>query len=528
MSTFDQTRRAGVLVPLFSLRGRPGGSTGFGVGEIPDIVPFARWAARAGFSVVQLLPVNEVSGGETSPYAASSAFALDPVYLGLDACEDFAAIGGRGALTDEDRAAIDAMADAPTVRWTLVRALKGRLLQRAFAHFRDREWRSGSARARAFDEFCASSKAWLDDYALFAALHDKHETWWRDWPAPLRDRDPAALARAREELADAILGKRWVQWQLDEQWRHARWVAGEAGVQLMGDLPFMVSIDSADVWAHPEAFELDKRVGTPPDAFSAEGQDWGLPLYDWKALEKTDFAWIRARAARSAELYGLYRVDHVIGLYRTYYRTTDPQAESANKTAAGFSPPEEKDQIALGERLLPILAEGAEVVAEDLGMVPDFLRPSLTKLGIPGYKVMRWEKEEDGSFRDPAEYPPLSVATNGTHDITTNAEWWDTLEPEEKKALLAVPGLTHLTADQPFDEAVRDALLRVVWQSPAALVLVPFQDALGSRERVNVPGTVAETNWSYRTAMDLTALEADGATVDRLRRLSEESGRLRP
>jgi 4-alpha-glucanotransferase len=515
MKRFDETRRAGVLLPLFSIRT----PSGFGTGEIPDIAPFAAWAARAGFSVFQLLPVNEVSEGETSPYAAATAFALDAVYLGLEACEDFAAVGGRGSLSDEDRKELDALAASPTVEWARVRALKARHLRRAFEHFRDREWSTGSDRARAFSAFGEESAAWLDDYALFAALHDKHRTWWRDWPEGLRERRPDALAAAREELADAILQKRWTQWQLDLQWREARRASEAAGVELMGDLPFMCSIDSADVWARTDQFRIDLRCGTPPDAFSAEGQDWGLPLYHWTEMAKNDFAWIRARARRSSALYALYRVDHVIGLYRTYYRCGD------DKTSCGFSPCDEADQIALGERVLPILAESAEVVAEDLGMVPDFLRPSLTKLGIPGYKVLRWEKEEDGTFRDPAAYPSLSVATNGTHDITTNAEWWDTLERDEKSKLLALPGLQGLDVERAFDSEVRDALLRVVYDSPSALALVPFQDALGSRERVNVPGTVAPTNWSYRTAMDLPTLASDTSTTERLRRLTEESRR---
>jgi 4-alpha-glucanotransferase len=520
LSMSERRRRACVLMPLFSIRGR-----GWGLGEIPDLPAFTGWARSAGFSILQLLPVGEVCGGETSPYAASSAFSIDPIYLGLDACEDFRLAGGQEALAAADRAELEALNAAPTVQWHRVRALKERAIALAFARFLRDEWQTGSTRAGELSRFREEQAAWLEDDALFSVLHEKYRKSWLDWPAHLRARTPDALAAAREEHREAILARCWMQWQLDRQWHDARAQARDQGVELMGDLPFVVSTDSADVWSHPELFKPEMRVGTPPDAFSAEGQDWGLPLYDWEELANTDFAWMKARAARAGDLYALYRVDHVIGLYRTYFRGPG-QKEGA------FVPSEEEDQVALGEKVLKILADAGEVVAEDLGMVPPFLRPSLTKLEIPGYKVLRWEKDDAPKgeeprmvFRDPAEWSELSVATSGTHDIETNAEWYDALPAEEREALALVPGL-ELVADHPeFDEAVRDALLRAIYAAPSEIVAVPFQDALGSRERVNLPGTVLETNWTYRMAMSLAALREDRVTAQRLARLSTETGR---
>jgi 4-alpha-glucanotransferase len=513
-----------VLIPLFSIR-----DGGWGLGEIPDLAPFAAWARASGFSIVQLLPVGEVCGGETSPYAASSAFAIDPVYLGLDACEDFRRAGGREALSPEERAELDVLKAAPSVQWHRVRALKMRAAGRAFQRFLREEWSRESERAKELARFRERHAAWLEDYALFAVLHDQFQKSWLDWPEGLRARAPEALAAAREEHREAILGKTWMQWQLDLQWHEARARAAESGVELMGDLPFVVSTDSADVWSRPDCFRPELRVGTPPDAFSADGQDWGLPLYDWAALERSGFQWMKARAARLGELYSAYRVDHVIGLYRTYYRKNGEKQGT-------FIPETEEDQIRLGETILKILAEAGEVVAEDLGMVPPFLRPSLTELEIPGYKVLRWEKDDVPAsteaeagprivYRDPAEYPELSVATSGTHDIETNAEWYDALDEEERDALAEVPGLEVLADHPEFDDVVRDALLRVLYAAPSEIVAVPFQDALGSRERVNLPGTVLDTNWTYRMPMDLAALREDGATARRLARLSSETGR---
>jgi 4-alpha-glucanotransferase len=280
-------------MPLFSLRPRGGG---FGVGEIPDLPVFARWAARAGFRVVQLLPVGAVCGGETSPYAAASAFAIDPVYLGLDACEDFRLAGGREALGPEDRARLHELGAAPRVRWGEVGPLKNRAAAAAFARFARQEWATGSERARQLGRFIEERRDWLEDWSLFSALHDRLQKSWVDWEPPLRERAPEALAAAREEHREAILFRCWLQWQLDEQWHAARAAAAQHGVELMGDLPFVVSTDSADVWSHRDIFHPELRVGTPPDAFSAEGQDWGLPLYDWRALERSGWGWMRGRA----------------------------------------------------------------------------------------------------------------------------------------------------------------------------------------------------------------------------------------
>jgi 4-alpha-glucanotransferase len=165
-----------------------------------------------------------------------------------------------------------------------------------------------------------------------------------------------------------------------------------------------------------------------------------------------------------------------------------------------------------------------EVVAEDLGTIPPFLRPSLDKLRVPGYRVLRWEKDGE-TYRDPASWPPLSVATSATHDTETTAEWYDKLSVEERRELLRLPGLTDLDPEREFDDRVRDALLKLIYGAPSTLVLVPFQDTMGTRERVNVPGTVGEENWSYRMAMDIEALLGDEAPAARLAALASETDR---
>jgi isoamylase len=508
-------RRAGVLVPLFSLRG----PSSWGCGDISDLPRFAGWASRAGLSVVQLLPVHPTSSVDPSPYAAVSAFALDPVFLGLEACEDFQAAGGRQELPPELRRELDELAASPRVVWPRVRKLKRLAARRAFERFLRDEWKSRSRRAQQLAAFMKENRAWLDDHALYTVIHGKLGRSWLEWPAGLRKRTPDAVSALRREQDDDLLEQAWLQWQLDLQWHQARAEASRQGVSLMGDLPFTVAMDSADVWSRPDGFRVDLRVGTPPEKGAPDGQDWGLPAYDWDNLQRNEFGWIRERAARAGSLFSAYRIDHVIGFYRSYVR-------SAGEPQGWFWPAHESAQISLGETILRIMRTSGEVVAEDLGSLPPFIPPSLQRLTIPGYRVLRWEKD-GAAFRDPASWPKLSVATNATHDTSTTAQWFESLPSEERAALSRVPGLEGLATREHFDDEVRDALLGVLYRSPSQLVIVPFPDLFGQREQLNVPGTVGETNWSYRLPVDVGQLEGDGEASARLSRLARDSGRAR-
>jgi len=535
-------RRAGVLVPLFSLRTE----RGWGVGEIPDIVPAAEWLADAGHGVLQLLPIVDPAAGQESPYFAQTAFGIDGLYLALDEVEDLAAAGGAGRVLGPD--GLEALARARAaarVDHGTVRSLKARALEAAFRRFLETEWRGKSGRAAALEEFRARHEAWLDDYALFRVLKERAGgAHWREWPAPLRDRDPAALARVRREALERFLFHVYVQWQAEEQWERARGRAAALGVRLKGDLPFVVAWDSADVWERPHEFRHDASLGAPPDAFSADGQDWDLPVYRFDVMGRTGDEWFRERGRRASELYDLVRVDHVVGLYRQW---TCPRGAGARH--GRFVPEAEAEQVLLGERILRALAGSgdAELIAEDLGVVPDFVRASLTRLGIPGYRVFRWEADRDFRaggrpvYRDPARYPALSVATTGTHDNEPLAEWWEALDAETRRAVLAIPGLGGLRerhggdagAAAPalarFSPEVHDAVLGLLYASGSGLVVLPVQDVLGSRERVNTPATVGPQNWTYRlpaTLAELRGREPWRSRAAALRELAARTGRL--
>lgn len=518
-------RHAGLLVPLFSIPSR----ASWGIGEIGDIPALASWLGQAGLDLLQLLPIHEMAVGQRSPYSAMTAMAIDPIFISVGAIPEFVAAGGERAMAREWRERLEAARRSPAIDHPLVRSVKEPALRAAFAEFERRAAGEGAREAEAFEAWCATQAWWLDEYALFRALHARlGERPWHEWPVPLRDREPEALVGAARELAAEVRYRQWLQYVADLQWRQAK--ARARPVSLLGDLPFMVDGDSADVWADTASFRLDVSIGAPPDAFSATGQNWGMPAYNWDELAARDFGWLRRRALRMAALYDGYRVDHLVGFYRTYLFPRDGSPKR-------FDPAEEAAQLALGERVLSIFAgSGAGIIAEDLGTVPDFVRQSLARLGVPGSKVFRWERHWDQPtrpYRDPATYPAVSMATSGTHDTEPAAAWWDGLDAAERAAVLATPGVGERAAALenpagPFSPGLRDALLGALFASGSDILLLPIQDAFGWRDRVNVPAVIDDHNWTWRLKWPVDTLDREPEARERagaLGRMSVESGR---
>jgi 4-alpha-glucanotransferase len=504
---FFHDRYAGLLVPLFSIPSR----RSWGIGELPDLPVLGGWLSAAGFSFVQLLPLNEMAGGQNSPYSALSAMAIDPIFISPADVPEVAALGGEAILDARERALLDAARRSTSIDYRTVRALKTKAFRTAFSYFLDHECRVPTARARRFQRFVERSRWWLDAYTLFRALHaESGGRAWTEWDEPLRDHQVDALRRARETMAEEIRFYGYLQWLAAEQWAAAR-DAAEIGV--FGDFPFMVSRDSADVWSRQEDFRMDASVGAPPDAFSETGQDWGFPAYRWDRIAAGGFQWLAARARRNAEIYDGFRVDHLVGFFRTYVRESDGRA--------AFVPAGEADQIRQGERVLDVLsAPGARLIAEDLGVIPDFVRETLTRLGIPGFKVLRWEREwdvEGRPFRDPSTYPRVSVATSGTHDTETVAEWWDEAPADERRAVAGIIGLGggDWSPAATFDARTRDAMLRALITSSSDIVLLPVQDVFGWRERVNTPALISDQNWTWRLPWPVEALESNPVSAER-------------
>ena len=518
-------RRAGALVPLFSIPSRES----WGIGEIPDLPVFARWLHDAGLSVVQLLPVNEMGDNQTSPYSALSAMAIDPIYIALRDVPEFYAWGGEAAMTDAELDHLESARASKHVDYRTVRALKTRALRGSFDAFAENEWRLRTPRADAMRAYMEREGWWLDDYALFRALHAENEgRYWVEWDQGIREQQPSALADARARLEREILYYTWLQMVADEQWERARDECEDLEVAILGDFPFMVSGDSADVWSRQHEFRLDASVGVPPDAFSETGQNWGLPVYRWDVLEANGYDWLKMRARRCAELYDGFRVDHLVGFYRTFVREKDGRTY--------FIPAEQPAQLAQGEQLLTIFREsGSAIIAEDLGVVPEFVRESLAAMSIPGMKVMRWERdwEADGRpFKDPATYPALSVAICGTHDTETLAEWWEKAEAEERCRVVELSALVEAAVlpDETYSGRLRDALLTALYHAGSDLLLMPLQDIFGWSERINVPASVSRENWTWRLPWPVDMMRDESDAMERaefLERLSRQSQRSR-
>jgi 4-alpha-glucanotransferase len=516
-ATRGDQRLGGVLVPLFSIPS----AASWGIGEFTDVPHLARWLVVSGQRLLQLLPIHELPPGETSPYCALSAMALDPQFISLRHLRDWTALGGDDALDAPARAQLAAARVAPRLDYEAVRALKLDALRVAHARFVRDELAHDTPRARAFRGWCGREAWWLDDYALFRALKVAHdERPWTEWPEALRERHPAALGEAREAHADAIGFREYVQWVAGSQWHTVR--QAMAPLRVFGDLPFMVSADSADVWARQHEFRFDVSVGAPPDVFSADGQDWGLPVYRWDVIAEGGFAWLRQRARRQAQLYDGYRVDHLAGFYRTYTRPRDGSAPF-------FTPGDEAAQTRLGEQVLDVFREpGARIIAEDLGDVPDFIRASLARLGVPGYKVFRWERrwhEPGEPFLDPADYPAVAVVTTGTHDTEPLAVWWFRASVAERRAVLDVPSIASGLAPPERERALAGelaepllaALVGALFASPADVLILPLGDLFGWTDRINDPATSLGNNWRWRLPFPVEDLE----TRDDARAVSE-------
>ncbi len=475
-------RRRGVLLPLSSAIS----TRSWGIGECGDLPALAAWLASAGFSDLMLLPLGTMADGQSSPYSACSAMALDPIYLSIEAVDDFARAGGVAALPDAARDALEAARASRRVDFAAVRTAKSAALELAHASFLCDEWAAHTARAAEFAAYIARERWWLDDYALYRALSRQYGGLWRRWPGALVAREPRALSDARRQCAPAVLFEQYLQWLVNEQFQAGRRAMAAAGVRIYGDMPFVVDTASADVWTRADEFFLDLSAGAPPDAFSATGQDWGLPVYRWDAIAAGGFQWLRQRGRRAAALFDGVRLDHLVGFYRTYARDASGHA--------WFTPSDEPAQRRQGEQVLDAVREsGVHVLAEDLGVIPDFVRASLAARHVPGYKVLRWERAyhvQSQPFIDPVQYPEESVAATGTHDTETMAEWFDKLPPQDRMAVAGRVGA--------FDAGIRDTLLTRVLHAGSAQAFIPMQDLFGWRDRINTPGTVTDLNWTWR------------------------------
>ncbi len=493
-------KRFGVCVPLFSLRT----NRGCGIGDIGDLYPLADWLNSVGASVLQLLPIQDM-GNDSMPYSALSAFALDPVFLALDRIP---AIAHDPELAAELASQSQRLNAAGRIDYQAVRATKNALLQKAWT-------RSNSPDLMTELDTFRTANPWLEDYIPYRLAKELNGfASWETW-APTLQGD--ALPRMLAQHADKANYFVWLQWQLDCQMRDAKAYLNSKGVLIEGDIPILVARDSADVWRHPELFQMETSAGAPPDMYSADGQNWGFPTYNWQALEQSNYHWWRSRLLQAQRYFDLYRIDHVVGFFRIW---TIKIGQKTGKEG-WFVPWDESAWGHHGYTILKMMLETSSMLplAEDLGTIPHVCRNVLRDLGICGLKVQRWEKwwESSGKFLTRDEYPTLSVATLSTHDSETVAEWWEKAG-SDRQELWELLGKKGSAPEGPIPPDFQKELLTWTAQTGSAFVVHLLQDLLApfgllpghpQDHRVNLPGIVSPLNWSWRCPVTLERLIAD-------------------
>jgi len=563
MNLSPEKKIAGVLAPLFGLRSE----NDLGIGDVAVLREFIDWMAEIGFKLVQLLPINEM-GHDNSPYNAISAMAIEPttLYLAPGSPEDLTREDYDAALADVNLSKLRHGA----VKHGAVKKLKRSLLEEAFANF---SAHASEDRRSRFQKFCEQESAWLNDYAFFRALMEENgenEAWDR-WPAEQRQIDSARVWVERQPKNNEFRKRenffRYVQWIAHDQWFEIKSYAEQRSVALMGDIPFGVSYYSADVFARRNEFALDWCGGAPPethfkdDEFTQKwGQNWGIPIFRWDEMRRQNFDWWRQRVRSVRQSFHLFRIDHILGFYRIYAFPWRPQRnkkflpldwnqmlEQTGGRAPHFHPRDdfnaensEANRREGEEYLRAVLEESgdARVIGEDLGTVPDYVRPSLRSLGIAGFKIPQWEFYH-GRVVSGSEYERLSVATYCTHDHPpVRAMWEDAVGANDTAAeqarsdlekIATFAGFERTTEPIDFERDFYPAIMNALFQSESWIAIVMITDLLARKYRFNVPGVSANSNWTRRMQRSISQLRSSPKERKRMqliRALLEKTDRI--
>lgn len=483
-------RGAGILLPISALWSEGGIGT---LGEAAFV--FVDRLKQAGQTYWQVLPLGP-TGASESPYQPDSVFAGNPYYIDLGRLHRVGLLRTNEIPTQTGR----------FVNYGQISRERPRLLRTAFSRFRGSE---------AFDEFCRENAGWLDDYALFAALKKHfHGAPYSQWPEEVRCRDPQALDRYAEQLAEDVRFHKLCQYAFFTDWFALRRYANDAGIRIIGDMPIYVSPDGADIWLHPEQFETDadlrltKVAGVPPDEYCKDGQKWGNPLYNWEVMESDSFGWWRRRMVQASMMFDAVRIDHFMGFARYY---SIPAKSADARTGRWRRGP--------GARLTQALDEvrgDTDLLAENLGVAHPAADRLLARTGYYGMNVMEFAFDGAPDNRHlPHNAVRSSAAYLATHDSDTIMGWLSKCPPETQRYVADYVGAR--TRNQ-----WHDGLLRALYAQVSDLAIVQMQDAigLGSSARMNVPGT-ATGNWRWR----MTLNEFSDALAQKLRSLAALYGR---
>ena len=488
------SRSAGVLLHISSL------PSPYGIGSFGDIATeWVDFLHSAGQRYWQILPLDPTGKGD-SPYQSFSAFAGNPYFIDFDMlCEEKLLERGECAGLHWGRS-------EKYVDYGLIYKNRKRVLRKAFSRFKDDD---------AIDEFIARNQ-WFEQYGLFLLIKKEHKLRpWMEWDEQYRTKQKDALEAIKARFQDDLRYLAFVQYQFERQWSKLRAYAKKKDVEIIGDIPIYVSLDSADVWSNPELFQLGEDgcptevAGCPPDSFSSDGQLWGNPLYDWDKIAETGYKWWMRRLRNSFNRYDVLRLDHFRGL-ESYY-AIPYGAKSA--TLGEWKPGPGKGFIDAIKATMP----DAHIIAEDLGFLTDEVRDLLKYSGYPGMKLLQYafDIREMGDYV-PYKYNANTVAYTGTHDNNTVKGWGKDAPEDCVRNAMEYAGLRR-KRDLP------QGMIRMALLSGSNLAVIPMQDwlKLDSDARMNIPATVGGNNWKWR----LRKSQINDKLADKMARMTELYGR---
>ncbi|MDO4344325.1 MAG: 4-alpha-glucanotransferase [Eubacteriales bacterium] len=474
-------RAGGILLPIASL------PCAYGIGTFSKCAyEFVDFLQRAGQKYWQILPLGPTGYGD-SPYQSFSTFAGNPYFIDLEGLVE------AGLLTREECDAYDAEENPQYIDYEKLYATRFQILRKAFK-------RSSLDDDEAYKEFLSENEEWLDNYCLYMAVKNYFGgISWKQWEPGIQKRTSEAVENYRKLLAEEIDFYRFQQFWFQKQWYELKQYANDHGVDIIGDIPIYVAFDSADTWANPELFQFDENgtptgvAGCPPDGFSATGQVWGNPLYDWEYHKRTNYTWWKKRMERCFRLYDVVRVDHFRG-FDEYFSIP----YGADTAAGGHW--EKGPGISLFNELKKERGD-VRIIAEDLGFLTDSVVKLVQDTGYPGMKVLEFafdSREESNYF--PYTYTQNCVAYTGTHDNQTVQGWFQTLPKEDYETAVC-----YLDVKSGEEREIHWKMIRAVLSSVADTAIIPMQDYLGldDEARINTPSSLGG-NWVWR--MDQGAL----------------------
>lgn len=470
-------RKAGILLPITSL------PSDYGIGGFTESAyRFIDFLEKSGQSFWQILPIGPTSFGD-SPYQSPSAFAGNPYMISLKKlAED-------GLLEKHEFENADFGDIKTDIDYEKLYLTRFDILKKAYSRFNTNDWE--------YQQFLNSNNFWLPDYAFFMSLKIYFdEKPWQKWPEDIAKREASALTKYRDILKDEIEFWQFLQYEFFKGWFDIKRYANERGIKIIGDMPIYTAMDSSDVWQNPHLFQLDENLspiavaGCPPDGFSAEGQLWGNPLYNWQAHKNQGYDWWIKRISNCLTMFDMVRIDHFRG-FDEYYAIPYPAVNAVH--GAWEKGPGIDLFNALGR-----FADKDKIIAEDLGFITDSVKTLLAETGFSGIKVLEFafDSRDENAKNDylPHNYPENSVCYTGTHDNQTLVSWIQTISPDEQKMVR-----DYLADYYTPLEKLNIPLISLILRSPSEISIIPIQDymSLDDSARINTPSTLG-TNWRWR------------------------------